>query len=54
MTAFLDEAAATGFSVNFQLIGFENLGNDEAVLANLTAQINHFKDHPAVMAWYLA
>jgi hypothetical protein len=54
MTAFLDEAAATGFMVNFQLIGFETLGNDAGVLANLTAQIKHFKDHPAILAWYLA
>jgi len=54
MTAFLDEAAATGFMVNFQLIGFEKLGNDAGVLANLTAQIKRFKDHPAIMAWYLA
>ena len=54
MTAFLDGAHATGASVNFQLIAFETLGNDEAVLANLTAQIDHFKSHPAIVAWYLA
>ena len=28
MTAFLDTAAAAGFRINFQLIGFETLGND--------------------------
>ena len=28
MTDFLDAAAAAGFRVNFQLIGFETLGND--------------------------
>jgi len=54
MTTFLDGAAAAGFRVNFQLIAFEKLGNDAATLANLTAQIKTFKDHPAVMAWYLA
>ena len=54
MTAFLDGAHAAGAFVNFQLIAFEALGNDEAVLSNLTAQIDHFKSHPAIVAWYLA
>ena len=48
MDAFLDSAAAAGFRVNFQLIGFESKGNDAGTLANLTAQINHFKGHPAI------
>ena len=47
MDSFLDNAAAAGFRVNFQLIGFEKLGNDAATLANLTKQIDHFKAHPA-------
>jgi hypothetical protein len=51
MTTFLDRAAAAGFRVNFQLIGFEQKGNDAGTLANLTAQIKRFKDHPAIMAW---
>ena len=51
MTSFLDGAAAAGFRVNFQLIGFEQKGNDAGTLANLTAQIERFKDHPAIMAW---
>eukprot|EP00656_Telonema_subtile_P004886 TRINITY_DN1222_c0_g1_i1.p1 TRINITY_DN1222_c0_g1~~TRINITY_DN1222_c0_g1_i1.p1 ORF type:complete len:603 (-),score=99.91 TRINITY_DN1222_c0_g1_i1:100-1908(-) len=52
--AFLDRAAVAGFKVNFQLIAFETLPNDDATLANLTAQIKRFKSHPAVLAWYLA
>ena len=54
MQAFLDRCHAVGFKVNYQLIAFEKLGNDAATLANLTAQINRFKDHPAILAWYLA
>ena len=54
MANFLDECSANGFYVNFQLIAFESLGNDAATLANLTKQITTFKDHPAILAWYLA
>ena len=54
MQAFMDRAAQTGFYVHFQLIAFEKLGNDNATLANLTKIVNHFKNHPALFAWYLA
>jgi hypothetical protein len=54
MDAFLDSCVAAGFRVNFQLIAFESKPNDAGTLANLTAQINRYKSHPAVMAWYLA
>jgi hypothetical protein len=50
---FLDLAAAAGSHVHFQFTAFETLPNDEATLANLTAQVNAFKGHPAVLAWYL-
>jgi hypothetical protein len=54
MDAFLDSCVAAGFRVNFQLIAFESKPNDAGTLANLTAQINRYKSHPAIMAWYLA
>lgn len=54
MDAFLDRAYALNFLVHFQLIAFETLDNSDSVMANMTAQINHFKDHPAIFAWYLA
>jgi hypothetical protein len=53
MDAFLDSCVAAGFRVNFQLIAFESKPNDAGTLANLTAQINRYKSHPAIMAWYL-
>ena len=51
---FLDRAAAAGSHVHFQFTAFETLPNDEGTLANLTAQVNRFKAHPAILAWYLA
>jgi len=54
MTSFLDRCHQIGFQVHFQLIAFESLPNDSATLANLTTQIERFKSHPALFAWYLA
>eukprot|EP00929_Paragymnodinium_shiwhaense_P072907 TRINITY_DN37007_c0_g1_i1.p1 TRINITY_DN37007_c0_g1~~TRINITY_DN37007_c0_g1_i1.p1 ORF type:complete len:580 (+),score=79.98 TRINITY_DN37007_c0_g1_i1:71-1810(+) len=54
MDAFMDLALMAGFKVHFQLIKFQNLPNSPEVLANLTLQINRYKDHPALLAWYLA
>ena len=52
--AFLNRCLELGFKVNYQLIAFEKMGNDQATLANLTQQVKRFKDHPAILAWYLA
>lgn len=54
MDAFLDSCVAAGFRVNFQLIAYESKPNDAETLASLTAQINRYKSHPAIMSWYLA
>eukprot|EP00937_MAST-01D_sp_MAST-1D-sp2_P001715 g1715.t1 len=54
MGRFLDRCAEVGFFVNYQLIAFESLDNSPGVLANLTAQVARFKDHPAVLSWYIA
>ena len=54
MTSFLDRCAAVGVSVNYQLIAFETLDNSDETLANLTAQIEAFKGHSAIISWYLA
>merc|ERR1719506_2021234 len=54
MDAFMDLALETGFQVHFQLIAFQSLPNSAEVLANLTSQINRYKSHPALLAWYLA
>jgi hypothetical protein len=54
MAEFMDRCADIGFQVHFQLIGFSKLDNSPGVLRNLTAQINRFKNHPALFAWYLA
>ena len=54
MRAFLDRCAEIGYMVHFQLIAFEKLGNTADVLANLTAQIDAFKNHSALFGWYLA
>jgi hypothetical protein len=54
MTKFMDRCAEVGFMVHFQLNAFANKGNDPATLRNITTQINMFKDHPALFAWYLA
>ena len=53
MDAFLDSCVAAGFRVNLGYCIREK-PNDAATLANLTAQINRYKSHPAIMAWYLA
>jgi hypothetical protein len=54
MEEFLDRAHAIGYMVHYQLIAFELADNSPEVLANITAQVNKFKDHPAIFGWYLA
>jgi len=54
MDQFMDDAHSYGFMVHYQLIGFQPLDPTDEVLANITVQVNRYKDHPALFAWYLA
>ena len=51
---YLDRAWATGFVVHYQLIAYENEPNNATNDALLAAEIDAFKDHPALFAWYIA
>ena len=54
MHAYLDAALASGVHVHFALNAYESLSNTAEVLSNLTAVVNRYKAHPAILAWYLA
>ena len=55
ISQFMDDCASINFLVHFQLIGFEHDStNSPEIMANITAQVNRYKNHPALFAWYLA
>ena len=54
MDQFMDDCASIGFLVHFQLIAFASLEPTDEVMANITAQVERYKEHPALFAWYLS
>ncbi len=54
MLADLDRYAACGLRVHYDLRGIARLDNGPEKDALLTAEVEAVKDHPALLAWYLA
>jgi len=52
--AYMDRCAAVGMKVNYHLMGTATLPPSEEKWALLKAEVEAFRDHPALLSWYIA
>ncbi|MCC6442848.1 MAG: hypothetical protein IT210_05250 [Armatimonadetes bacterium] len=52
--AYMDRAAALGMKVNYHLMGTATLPPSEEKWALLKAEVEMFRDHPALLSWYIS
>lgn len=51
---YMDRCAAIGMKVNFHLMWGNRTDLPDDVLASLRAEVEAFRDHPALLSWYIA